>query len=397
MLHIGNKSYNLGIQKGKILYIGGNKLGPIIPDEVPSAWYNWKTPVIVSVENGGVVYSGSTMMGYAYKDNVYVAITSTIGICRKSTDGRTWTNFNPQVYSGIAIKGNEWFGVEHSSQYEHIKHTTTPTADAWTSGPDFISGDWGGANAIACAANDLMAIITRSKGGTTEIWATSDLTVAPTLATTINAQANDGYNNTFCFSDVFYVIAGNIIARSSDGTNWSTFNFTIDSTSYNFGSLTCIENRLIASNVDGTVVAYSDDNGETWAIAHTFESSSATNSFVYTANGIVYFTRDGETKSYVSSDNGLSWQEINSIGNASRWLAVYNGSEMSVISGDTNYFVTSSFSSCYTLDNKPTTSSVVYDNPGIISELTVLEGGSQSITLSDNKIYNRNSSGDIII
>lgn len=48
MLHIGNKSYNLGIQKGKILYLGRNKLGPIIPDEVPSAWYNWKTDTNVS-------------------------------------------------------------------------------------------------------------------------------------------------------------------------------------------------------------------------------------------------------------------------------------------------------------------------------------------------------------
>lgn len=48
MLHIGNKTYNLGIQKGKILYLGGNKLGPIIPDEVPSTWYNCKTDTNVS-------------------------------------------------------------------------------------------------------------------------------------------------------------------------------------------------------------------------------------------------------------------------------------------------------------------------------------------------------------
>lgn len=56
---------------------------------------------------------------------------------------------------------------------------------------------------------------------------------------------------------------------------------------------------------------------------------------------------------------------------------------------------TENSSQCYTLTASPTTSTQVYEIPKKTSALTITAVGTGTITLSDSKVYNRNSAGDV--
>ena len=132
MLHIGNKSYNLGIQKGKILYIGGNKLGPIIPDEIPSAWYNWKTDTQINITSTlttvparcNIFYGGGK---YLYIDTPYIYV---------SDDGINWvptyndTDNSLNGYECIVYGNNTYYVIGatvtiYSNDAENWSKTST--------------------------------------------------------------------------------------------------------------------------------------------------------------------------------------------------------------------------------------------------------------------------------
>uniref|UniRef100_UPI003865CADA hypothetical protein n=1 Tax=Methanobrevibacter sp. TaxID=66852 RepID=UPI003865CADA len=58
-------------------------------------------------------------------------------------------------------------------------------------------------------------------------------------------------------------------------------------------------------------------------------------------------------------------------------------------------YIAGPYSECYTLTASPTTSTQVYEIPKKTSALTITAVGTDTITLSDTKVYNRNSVGDV--
>jgi hypothetical protein len=111
---------------------------------------------------------------------------------------------------------------------------------------------------------------------------------------------------------------------------------------------------------------------------------------------VVAYSSDGVNWGYASVDTSIG-RVCGFLSNNENRAIAFNFSTTTPPSARPSPIILVDNKKCYTLDSEPTTSTVIYDNPGIQSELTVLEGGSQSITLSDDKIYNRNPSGDIII
>jgi hypothetical protein len=169
-------------------------------------------------------------------------------------------------------------------------------------------------------------------------------------------------NQCICYANGKYILGGATIWESTDLATWtyvtsiggySTYEENKNRLAYNGKFYFMIFDR-------GSTYAYSSD-GVNWTTVDTGTTNEIVNLF-YGSDGFVYYT-------YIQG-----------------WQGGLRSNICDFIEKE-----------CYTLDNEPTTSTVIYDNPGIQSELTVLEGGSQSITLSDDKIYNRNPSGDIII
>ena len=142
-------------------------------------------------------------------------------------------------------------------------------------------------------------------------------------------------------------------------------------------------------------------NDSSWFITSvlgtTILESGKTYSVKLSFNGSVY-------KVQIYDENTFSWIDDITINNSSQLSFHWNpygirfGSSLDsnsvVFLSDTYYSVSQSH--VYTLDAEPTTASTVYSAPNIASALTITSVGTESITCSDTKTYNRNSEDDIV-
>lgn len=194
----------------------------------------------------------------------------------------------------------------------------------------------------------------------------------------------------------FVTIASNsnYFAYSSNGTSWTLG--TLPS-SLDWRDIKYANGRFIVVASGTNKYAYSDD-GVHWTEG-TMPDSNKWQSITY-GQGRFLVCTGTESYEFAFSYDGIHWNTgtLNHTLTGSDNFVAYGGNTFIICGGQAGYLTSMSFSSlapCYTLEENPTTSSVVYSEPNNPSAYTITSVGTGTITLSNGYTYTYNIGGNL--
>lgn len=288
----------------------------------------------------------------------------------------------PQPGGGQPIN-NQDITVTENGTYEAEEGYTglgevtvdVPTPDTWYNWKNTIyTRDFTLSNNNPPSINDTNKIMTINSSGVSYIYkGVGEFTVPESIEAQIKIKIN-----------------------SLSSTNDTLFRVFSDDNSFGYGNGISI--NYLSSGVFSVAL-----NGSAKGISNTNVST-----------GVEYFVKilieASQTTLFVSTDGinfeSVSTNQINTsnlygqyitLGKMANTLCEYDLLDCYVkVDGNTVWTpYTETTSEVYTLTASPTTSTQVYEIPKKTSALTITAVGTGTITLSDTKVYNRNSAGDV--
>ena len=300
-----------------------------------------------------------------------------------SSDGINWTEVTLESATwGACAYGNGTY-VLVSTRQGVSKVAVSQNGINWTI-KTLYSGSVGTLSGIAFGNGTF--VVVRGIDGGQQLYYSEDNGSTWKTDYNINSYYQMSYP---VFSKGKFIVTGynsNKAAYSADGKNWTTVNLP-SSSSWRRNLST--ENAFLAYDYT-TTAAYSID-GITWNSVNLPDSAtpnSCFNKFIIKNGKNLYYSSDGNN--WASLDLGNNFASSTGISERCK-------KEMITASTTTTDYATlgNIFDQCYTLTASPTTSTQVYEIPKKTSALTITSVGTGTITLSDSKVYNRNSAGDV--
>lgn len=250
-----------------------------------------------------------------------------------------------------------------------------PTPDTWYNWKNSVfSRDFTLSNNNPPSINDTNKIMTINSSGVSYIYkGVGEFTVPESIEAQINIKIN-----------------------SLSSTNDTLFRVFSDDNSFGYGngiSINYLSSGVFSVALNGSAKGISNTNvstGVEYFVKILIEASQTT----------LFVSTDGINFESVSTDlintSNLYGQYI-TLGKMANTLCEYDLLECYVkVDGNTVWTpYTETTSEAYTLTASPTTSTQVYEIPKKTSALTITAVGTGTITLSDSKVYNRNSAGDV--
>ena len=355
-----------------------------------STWYDWETGPIPVWSEGGKLPSSGYWFSIAYGNGTFVAVARSSDKAAYSTDGgQTWTEStlpSRASWSSIAYGNGVFVTVDffmdkaaYSTDGINWTESTLPSSGGW------LSIAYGDGKFVVIAGNSSSKVAYSTDGGQT--WSSSTI---PGSKTWDSIAYGDGK---------FVALTGRSIAYSTDGINWtaSTLPSSLDSAS----SITYGNSTFVVIDTSSDKAAYSTD-GINWTVS-TLPSSDRWASVTYGDGKFVAIAGNfvASTKAAYSTDGGQTWI-ASTLPSSATWKSVTYGDGKFVAVADGSdstaiFSMSAEGESCYTLDENPTTSSIVYESPNNRSNLTVTsyDSGLGTLTLSDGNTYEYTASSDI--
>ena len=362
--------------------------GTLIPTPIKE-WCNWKTPFSWSSTTKRLSNSQYPAKAIAYGDGNFVTVSCGSKAEYSTDGGATWSETNMPSsadWSCIAYGDGVFVAVAstYSSQTGSNKAAySTDGGITWNSAtmPNtrlWRSVAYGDGKFIAVAQNANKCA--QSSDG--QSWTEIDIPQ--------NNWVSIAYGNG-TFVAISY-LSYNAAYSTDGGATWHTSRLSFDAT---WRCITYGNGVFVAVDSDSGLINYSTDGGATW----TKSNWSTWRCFYSVVYGDRKFIAISSYEHYkyavaLSSTDGNTWTTISNFPNTSKMTSIAYGNGRFVCTGNTNTIEIGSQSECYTLEATPTTSSTVYSAPNTASTLTITSVGTGTITLSDSKVYNRNSAGD---
>lgn len=346
-------------------------------------WYCWKTAT--PSWHTSELPSSRNWYVLGYGNNLFVSLVYNSNAASYSNDGgETWnsltlpltTTYESLVYGDgkfLAIASNDTRTLYSSDGLSWIEGT-------------ILSGTWvattfGNGKFVTIATGSKLTAY--SSNGTS--WETSSL---PDEASWRRIAFGNG---------VFVAISrgDGKSAYSEDGVNWSRGSnlpaYWWSGLSYGNGVFVAVATGT--SGIGGTnAYAYSLDNGVTWN-SGTLPYNAVWTSIAY-GNGC--FMAVASNINYtVYSEDGIHWNSIALT--SSNWSKIeFGGNNFVVIASNSTsaVYLKNINKKVYTIEANPTTSSILYSEPEIQSELTISSVGTEEIILSDEDTYYYNQTGN---
>lgn len=382
------------------LYIGGQQALPTTVvnsggSESPiKEWYNWRTP-LYTWSTGSL----PTQMSYsniAYGNNIFVITAAgNGGGAAYSSDGTNWTEVSLPSggnYWSTMTYGNGKFVVIGGGSTNASAYSTD--GSTWTFVALPSTGYWGASSIKYC--NDRFMICK----GTTLAYSTDGGSTWQTC--TVPFQFTE-----VSYGNGVYVGIGNGTASSAystDGINWVTTSLpetaSWNSIDYGNGKFIAIAGAVadwsdpINPQFTYSTIAACSTDGINWTSISLpiegdwFKIIYANNTFVAIEGG-----NYGGSNVLYSAD-GINWS-ASVIGSGSWSSICYGANKFIAVELSNSYSYISGFTfEVFTDTPSPSTSSTVYSVPFTASALTITLVGTGTITCSDTRVYNRNSTGD---
>lgn len=355
----------------------------------PDVWHNWKTDVTVNSSNTSQYSSQPSVV---YGNGVYLMLPVTgsgaSSTYYTSTDG---VNFTSRTFPGNVQSVTFGHGLFIAA---YVQGTIYSSSDGETWTTVTSSATFGGNYVICNFVNDKFYI-------------------CPSTYAQGVAYSDDGINWTYDSSAAVYghlLYCNGLYVRypdsgstwvytSSDLTNWTDV-FVYDKV----GTLTrisCGNGVFVVQKANDTSILYTTTDFSTFT-SHQIEN----NGRIDFGNGLFVAPQttatSGSVGSIAYSSDGENWTTASIT--QSHMYTKYSAGPI-WFAGDYFFAVGSNVvsmcriqfaqSECFTLTSAPTTSTQVYEIPKKTSALTITSVGTGTITLSDSKVYNRNSAGDV--
>ena len=386
----------------------------------PDIWHNWRTDAVFGIKSSDTFSSVQDLTDIVSSSNMYIGYKNGTASYIYSIDGVNWNSGTFPSPVGYCRCVDNGFIFTNNSDDSKIMFS--PDGINWTE-VTLESANWG-----YCIYNNETFILSNITG-TTKVYISTDgihwtktldepydytvigmvygngviVLVRRTTGSSVQLRYSEDNGETWksdasinayspgaiCFANGKFVVTGNYntkAAYSINGKIWTTVDLTRN-TSWS----TCIgTSRAFLTSDSSTNANYSSD-GITWSSV-TLPASSPivwNDMFFVKNNQTLYYSTDAQTwyslslsSDFVTSTNISSFNKQNTAIVASSTTTDYS------TLGDI-------FSEVYTLTASPTTSTQVYEIPKKTSALTITAVGTGTITLSDSKVYNRNSAGDV--
>lgn len=357
-----------------------------------SGFYNWTSGESSIGEVVGITfYRGNLVSGFTYGNGMFVACGNAYGFY--SSNGINWNKTS--YYGNVLAYGNDKFVKLTDTTYAYSTDGVN-----WTQGTLPVSGGW---KSIAYGDGKFVAI---SFSGSKSVVSTDGINW---VGGTLPGVGNNNYR--WCgvtYGNGMFVATGNYdaysrfaFAYSTDGINWTEGKYP--SISY-IGKVTYGNGKFVAISSSGSsnnYYIYSND-GINWA-ERTFPVSGYWEYITFGTGLFVVANYNGSIILY--SSDGINWTEKQSINLSSSQALITYGNDKLVIVGSNSdltqnqaaYIPVTAALSAFTDTETPDTSSTVYSAPSVESSLTITETGTNTITLSDGNVYNRNQAGDVVV
>lgn len=359
---------------------------------IPDVWHNWKSDATANTNLTTYQSLGDRGSRIAYGNGTYVVISSQDNYFSYSTDnGQTWTRSKTstgtmRLWNGLVYGNGKFVAVTGTYAGDYNIGAVSSDGINWTEVTLSASKQW---NDIAYGNGKFVAV---ASFGSNNICTTS----SDGVTWTSHTLPRNAYWWSIIFDGTQFITIGTsggstYIATSSDGDTWAEKS-SIASSCY---TICYGNNKYIVSGGPTSFVSLDLEN---W----TSYSTGSTSSWYFSAYGNGYYIgipqdqyySANPTKAYLSSD-GEQWTEI-TLSSGYHWCdVIYENDKFTICSTGGVADLTISQSQCYTLTASPTTSTQVYEIPKKTSTLTITSVGTDTITLSDSKVYNRNSAGDV--
>ena len=352
-------------------------------------WYNWKTDTVIGIDTIGnfgesVAYGNDTFVGVTtgnnyvkYKVGSQSIAQSTLPITAQGT------NWGPKI-----AYGNERFIIilgTNSSDYLYSDDGIN-----WSQG--VFSDSYLCQNIVYGNRKFIITI----GGSSTYLYSSDGLSW--TTGTLPKAVSNTSYFNNLSFANnKFIIVADSTCMYSDDGINWSTSTVDTDTGIYCDGSIYVNGVYVVIRNYGITGYSfkyyYSSDLSN-WS-SGTLPSDWKYWDARIASNGRECLMTSYNNQKVLYSTDGINWRQYNIFAAQSNNALFVADNSFYAVRVSNAIKVIPFYSTAYTLDEVPTTSSVVYSAPNTQSSLTVTTGGSAQITLSDENVYYRNTIDDI--
>ncbi|MBR2239844.1 MAG: leucine-rich repeat protein [Bacilli bacterium] len=364
-------------------------------------WYNWKTDATISTTR--IIVPSCAYINIKYTKDRYIALDyNQNNKYYYSFDGNNWLEgtFQTSQWWGDVCYGNGiWVALGSGSNF----YSVTPYIAVSSDGINWIN------YAVPSPITESLKRIAFGNGVFVLIGSVSSNQYAFYSTDGINWSQGQNFSSGGGYCDItfgnnfFWTCAGTgtqgpFMNKSSDGINWES----VTTPSFNGRRIIYKDNKIFClAGQDGSrKVYYSLDNGNSWSnfkindsgqIPSQCGSITYYNSTLFIGTTGLYYTKDlGNTITEVITGYypTLDTDDINNV-------VCCCASTGGITSSTTGFYFTVDSLQSYTLDEVPTTLSVVYSAPNTQSSLTVTAGGSAQITLSDTNVYYRNSIDDI--
>ena len=366
------------------------------PRPVSTTWYNWKTTSLLGTWMSSTLPSTNNWYSIAYGDNKFVTIAIRSNKIAYSTDGINWTE-------ATMPSNASWRSVTYGNgKFVAITNDSGTTAYS-TDGINWISGgtlplpegEYATTEPSSITYGDGKFVVV---GNISNIDPSDFSEICNSFYSVdginwISTQIPENFWGSVTYGNGKFVAFGgnwpNNVAYSIDGINWVSASTP---TSSYVKSVVYGNGKFVTTPLSGNKTFYSTD-GIDWNTS-TLPTDGSWYYAAYGAGVYIAINVSNDTTAY--SMDGINWTSNGAVSSAD---AIAYGNNKFIIIGynsNTVSYLPITFSQCYTLDLTPTTVSAVYSEPSIVSALTITSVGTGTITLSDTKIYNRNSEGDIV-
>lgn len=428
MLFIGSQDVTPSVKGSTAFYIGSNFIGPmvqVVNNKKP--YYNWKCPGEMSyVQNSSLFYyynkgqKTNSIISACYGNGMYVVLLLMDNKLAYSSDGINWTEtataptilthdnknlgrkkiifFNDKFY----IYGyKDYYDSEKDESYTLFSFSYSADLINWTPLSNEIRFE-GYSDGISFINNKFI-FVTCDDNGVGYYYSSNDLTNWSYIRS--NGKYHWGSWDGVTYGNGVYIVANSGTSQyyySTDLINWTTYKNTVKSGQF-IDSCYFLNNKFVFLRNDGNNKIHTSEDGINWTEVNLGFSFGE----IYSAgvvNGTLYmecYENDKYVLHYTSDlENWNIFQDIPMLYNE-QLVPTPQGFIVSKFENDSrgNAYVYTFFTNddlCYTLTETPDTSSVVFSEPGTASQLSITSVSQSSITLSDEKVYDRNPTGDTI-
>ena len=384
-------------------------------------WYNWENENGLTAKrtldnisfNKGIVYSNNIYLAQSWNDSTYYT----------STDLQTWTQRTfPDTFNHKVIVGNDLFcfcpwddvtsnkcyfssdginwvektfstsderlfyfaGNKFFAEAYNLSSVSEPSQLMYTNGLD---------NWESCNITSSKTVFSISYGNNIYVCAGQYVAYSTDGINWINSSIVTNQRITTFFKNKFFTYDNHYnLYYSSDGSQWTGTGFQPSSNIYG-GTFVCTDNIFMITS-DLYVHKWTSSDGINWV----YSSNKPLASYVQASNKL-FFQRDFTNKLLYYSADGNTWNTFDYSSSEVTWSSnsiIYDKNLFMMTSNPASKLLIMGSPSVYTLDQEPTTSSTVYSAPSTESALTItaVDTTNNTITLSDNNVYNRNSAED---